>query len=295
MKNAFDYGSRDAAIRTQTYSVVRRLRGLPHALFAQYWRDVHGPLCSRLPGLGFYVQHHFSSERTARLWPEGEGVRQLEVELDGAVEIGFADGDEAGRFIEASPLLFGDEVNVFGWDAAFSLPEGSKTFVDQDPDGAPNGVDRLYRLHVYFSERAGKQLAPWLTQFAEALSAQREVVKLRLHLPERYDNAHPQPPSPVPHEVVDDMLRMGVMEIGFASAMDARRLFESDAFAKAAADQAAHVQALAAVLVTHVYTFVRDGTPTMAGLRGSSVAEVIALIGATNHASDAVQRLFVRA
>jgi hypothetical protein len=295
MKNAFDYGSRDAAIRTQTYSVVRRLKGLPHALFAQYWRDVHGPLCSRLPGLGFYVQHHFSSERTARLWPVGEGVRQLDVELDGAVEIGFADADEAGRFIEASPLLFGDEVNVFGWDAAFSLPDGSKTFVDQDPDGVPNGVDRLYRLHVYFSEKPGGQLATWLTEFAARLSAQPEVVKLRLHLPEAYDNAHPQPPSPVPHEVIEDMLRMGVMEIGFASAMDARRLFESDVFAKAAADQAAHVQAVAAVLVTHVHTFVRDGHPTMAGLRGSSVAEVIASIGATNHASDAVKRLFVRA
>lgn len=295
MKEDFNFGSRDAAIRTQTYSIVRRLKGLPHALFALYWRDVHGPLCSRLPGLGFYVQHHFSTERTARLWPVGDGVRQFGIELDGAVEIGFSTVDEAARFVESSPILFGDEVNVFGWDAAYSLPNGSRTFVDQDPDGLPNGVDRLYRLHVYFSEHPNGRLGPWLTEFATQLSAQPEVVKLRLHLPEPFDNAHPQPPSPVPHDVIDDLLRIGVMEIGFASALDARRLFESDVFACAAASQATHVQAVAAVLVTHVYTFVRDGKPTMAGLRGSSVAEVIASIGATNHASEQVRRMFVHA
>jgi EthD domain len=295
MKKNQDFGSRDTAIRTQTYSIVRRLKGLPHALFAQYWRDVHGPLCSRLPGLGFYVQHHFSTERTARLWPVGKGIRHIDVELDGAVEIGFSDIDQAARFIEASPILFGDEVNVFGWDAAFNLPKGSRTFVDEDPDGVPNGSDRIHRLHVYFSERPDGKLEAWLTEFATQLSAQPEVVKLRLHLPEPFDNAHPQPPSPVPHEVIDDMLHVGVMEIGFASAMDASRLFESEVFARAAADQATHVQAVAAVLVTHVYTFVRDGKPTMAGLRGSSVAEIIASIGATNHASEQVQRMFVRA
>ena len=295
MKEDFNFGSRDAAIRTQTYSIVRRLKGLPHALFALYWRDVHGPLCSRLPGLGFYVQHHFSTERTARLWPVGDGVRQFGIELDGAVEIGFSTVDEAARFVESSPILFGDEVNVFGWDAAYSLPNGSRTFVDQDPDVLPNGVDRLYRLHVYFSEHPNGRLGPWLTEFATQLSAQPEVVKLRLHLPEPFDNAHPQPPSPVPHDVIDDLLRIGVMEIGFASALDASRLFESDVFACAAASQATHVQAVAAVLVTHVYTFVRDGKPTMAGLRGSSVAEVIASIGATNHASEQVQRMFVNA
>jgi hypothetical protein len=294
MKRESDFGNRDAAIRTQSYSVVRRLEGLPQALFAQYWRDVHGPLCARLPGLGFYVQHHFSTERTARLWPVGEGVRRLDVKLDGAVEIGFSDASEAARFIEASPILFGDEVNVFGWDAAFSLPNGSRTFIDQDPDGVPNGPDRLYRLHVYFSERPNSSFGPWLTEVATQLSEVPEVVKLRLHLPEPFDNAHPQPPSPVPHDVVDDMLRMGVMEIGFASAMDARRLFESDLFGRLLAEQLLHVQAIAAVLVTHVYTFVRDGVPTMAGLRGSSVAEIIASIGATNHASEQVKRMFVR-
>jgi hypothetical protein len=51
----------------QTYTTVRRLEGLPHDVFAAYWRDVHGPLCARLPGLGDYVQHHFSRDGSANL------------------------------------------------------------------------------------------------------------------------------------------------------------------------------------------------------------------------------------
>jgi hypothetical protein len=48
-----------------------------------------------------------------------------------------------------------------------------------------------------------------------------------------------------------------------------------------------------AYLVTHVFTFVRDGKLTMAGLRGSRVAEAISRIGASNHAAEDVTRLFI--
>lgn len=58
MHSPIDYAVRDARICRQTYSVIRKLDGLPHELFAMYWRDVHAPLCGRLPGLGYYVQHH---------------------------------------------------------------------------------------------------------------------------------------------------------------------------------------------------------------------------------------------
>jgi hypothetical protein len=56
-------------------------------VFAHYWRDVHGPLCSRLPGLGWYVQHHFDRKQDAHLWPSEPGLEPVPgYVLDGMVE-----------------------------------------------------------------------------------------------------------------------------------------------------------------------------------------------------------------
>jgi hypothetical protein len=291
--DSINYGSRDDVVLHQSYSPVRKLDGLSHHLFAQYWRDVHGPLCSRLPGLNFYVQHHFSRTHKANLWPIPEGVKSIDVTLDGAVEIGFSNIENADKFIEASPILFGDEVNVFGWDAAFSLPNGSKTYVDKQVDG-PNGPDQLHRLHIYMHGELDEEFRSWVNSFANQLVASPAVQKLRLHLPEPYDNSNPQPPSPISHYVPDDMRKIGVMEIGFHDALAARSFFESDVFKATEKGQAKHLKAIRVFFVTHVYTFVRDGTPTTAGLRGSSAAEVIRDVGAVNHLAPEVTSLFTR-
>jgi hypothetical protein len=289
-----DYAPRDLRVTCQTYSPVRKLDGIPMELFATYWRDVHGPLCTRLPGLGFYVQHHFSRVMHANLWPVPDGVSQINITLDGAVEIGFPNMEDLGRFVEASPLLFGDEVNCFEWDAAYFLPKGSKTYVDHQVDGIPNGPDRLHRLHVYMHGALDDAFKAWAAGLAETLSADPAVQKLRLHLPETYDNANPQPPSPVDHLVPDNMRTLAIMEIGFDSALAARTFFEGSRFKGTVAGQSTHVSAMAVFLVTGVYTFIRDGRPTLAGLRGSRAAEIIDLVGATNHLLPEVVKLFTR-
>jgi hypothetical protein len=72
-----DFSSRDDSIRINSYTTVRRRTGLPHERFAAYWRDVHGPLCARLPGLGWYVQHHFSRDHDGHLWSRPDGVGEI--------------------------------------------------------------------------------------------------------------------------------------------------------------------------------------------------------------------------
>jgi len=139
------------------------------------------------------------------LWPLPPGAKPIEVVLDGAVEIGFANDTDMARFVEASPILFGDEINCFGWDAAFFLPEGSRTYVDNQADGTPNGPDKLHRLHVYMNGALDDAFRAWACGFAETSAAHPAVRKLRLHLPQPFDNANPQPPSPVDHRVPDDM------------------------------------------------------------------------------------------
>jgi hypothetical protein len=125
-----DFAARDETIRCLSYGVMRKLAGLPRDLFAGYWRDVLGTLLARLPGVGYYVQHHFSPDHSANLWPLPDGVRRMDVVLDGAAEIGFADIDSLNRYAEASAVLFGDVFHLFEHIVAYSLPRGSHTPID---------------------------------------------------------------------------------------------------------------------------------------------------------------------
>ena len=287
--------ARDENISCLSYGVLRKLAGLPRDLFADYWRDVLGPLCARLPGVGFYVQHHFSQDHRANLWPLPDGIDRMDIVLDGAAEIGFADIDGLYRYAEVSPVLFGDVFHLFEHIVAYNLPRGSHTLVDREADGIPNGPDRLYRLHLHLNGGSGDGFRPWLSEWARHLAAAPAVQKLRLHLPEPYDNAHPSPPSPHgDHQVSDERKDIGVIEIGFASALTAREFWESETYLATIEDQRRYLRSVGAFLVTGVYTYVRDGVITTAGLRGSRTAELIERMGAVNQTRVEVTRRFVR-
>jgi hypothetical protein len=293
--NAGDFAARDKRIYCLSYGVLRKLSGLPRDLFADYWRDVLGPLCARLPGVSYYVQHHFSQDHGANLWPLPDGVDRMDVVLDGAAEIGFADIDGMNRYAEASPVLFGDVFHLFEHIVAYNLPQGSHTLVDREPDGIPNGPDRLYRLHLHLNGGSGDGFRPWLSEWARHLASAPAVRKLRLHLPKPYDNALPSPPSPHgDHQVSDERKDIGIIEIGFASALTAREFCESETYRATILEQRRHLRSVGAFLVTGVYTYVRDGEITTAGLRGSRTAELIERIGAVNQTRDDVTRRFVQ-
>jgi hypothetical protein len=295
LANTADFAARDELIRCLSYGVVRKLAGLPQDLFAGYWRDVLGPLLARLPGVGYYVQHHFSRDHSANLWPLPDGIRRMDVVLDGAAEIGFADIDGQNRYAEASPVLFGDLSHLFEHIVAYSLPQGSHTLVDREADGIPNGSDRLYRLHLHLNGGSADGFRPWLSEWVRLLASAPAVRKLRLHLPEPYDNARPAPPAPYgDHQLSDDRKDIGVIEIGFASALTAREFCESEAYRATVEDQRRHLRSVGAFLVTGVYTYVRDGVITTAGLRGSRTAELIERMGAVNQTRDEVTRRFMQ-
>lgn len=121
-----NYAARDAAIVINSYTTVLRRPRVPHDVFATYWRDVHGPLCSRIPGLAWYVQMHLDREQDAHLWPVIDGITPFpDYELDGGVEIGFASAEDQAVFNDASHILFADEQNMFAATVAYALPTGS--------------------------------------------------------------------------------------------------------------------------------------------------------------------------
>jgi EthD domain len=291
-----DYSARDKAVKHNIYASVRRRDGVSHERFANYWRDVHSTLCSRLPGLGFYVQQHFDREGGANLWPIADGVGRIDAVLDGSAELGFANAQDQATFAEAGKILYEDEHNLFGEAIAYFLPTGSTTFVDRGEDGQPNGRDRLHRVHVYMSRRAGNDAAQWLQDTSADLASLDVIQKWKLHLPVPYDNAHPAPPSPdVDHTVGPDRLHLAVAEVAFENARVARDFFAGAAFKKILSAQAKHIDAIGAYLVSGFYTFVRDGIATAAGIRGSRAAELIDNLGASNQLIPSVREQFLRA
>ena len=219
----------------------------------------------------------------ANLFPVADGVRRITAVLDGSAELGFASMEEQARFGEASTILYADERNLFSEAIAYILPTGSKTFVDREKDGIRNGPDRLHRIHVYMNRKSGTDADRWLEDVSAELAADAAVQKWKLHLPLPYDNAHPAPPSPdVGHHIEDDRLNLAVAEIAFENARIANEFFAGSVFQRMLTRQTQHLDAIGAYLVSGFYTFVRDGIPTAAGLRGSRSAELIDTVGAAN-------------
>ncbi len=291
-----DFGARDERVACLTYTRLRRREGIPDELFHAYWRDVHGPLCARLPGLGSYLQHHLARDHTAELWRLPEGVERITTPLDGIVEIGHLSDADQATFTEASALLFGDERNFIGHDIAWKLPRGSRTVLDRQADATPNGRDPLHRLHLHLHARTGGEpFRAWADGFADALAAHDAADKVRLHLPEPYDNADPQPPAPdVDHVLEGDGGDVALLEVAFGSARIAREVLESAPVDALIAGSAEHVRAQATYLVRDVIHYVRDGELTTAGLRGAGPAALVEALGAANQVQEDVTRLFVR-
>lgn len=290
-----NYADRDNSIAINSYTTVLRRPKVPHEIFATYWRDVHGPLCSRIPGLGWYVQKHFDREQDAHLWPELDGIAPFEnYVLDGGVEIGFASAADQKAFNDACSILFADEQNMFAATVAYALPKGSSTLVDGSADPTPNGNDGLDRMHVHLGARtddAGR-FGAFMKSFAQTLSADPAVLKCRLHLPDVYENAKPAPPAPnVDHTVPAERQHMAILELAFADPLARRSFYDGELFRGTLADQKAHISHATAFAVSGVYTYVRDKQLTVAGLRGSRPAQLIETLGATNQIADDVRRL----
>ncbi|PYE23019.1 methylmuconolactone methyl-isomerase [Rhizobium sp. PP-CC-3A-592] len=295
LSNENNFASRDATIAVNTYTTVLRRTKVPHETFANYWRDVHGPLCSRIPGLGWYVQNHFNREQDAHLWPQIEGINPFEYYvLDGGVEIGFETAADQEQFNEACSILFADEQNLFAATVAYALPKGSMTLVDRSADPVPNGDDGLDRFHIHLGSRTSDVVAfeQFMTNFAGKIAADPAALKVRLHLPDIYDNAEPAPPAPnVDHAVPEGRRHIAVLELAFANPLARRHFYGSDLFEATVADQKAHISYATAFAVSGIYTYVRNKELTTAGLRGSRQAQLIETLGAANQISADVRTL----
>jgi hypothetical protein len=283
-----NYATRDQDGRVAFYVLLWKRRGISLELFDDYWRNVHGPVCARLPGQYQYWQLHVAHNEGG-VWPELPDINYStppELQFDGIAELTFRSEADRTTWFKAAAILMDDEHNLFRKAIGYNTnPGNSRTYVDGIATGDPNGAPGLPKLHVIIrkADKASvSEFREYLSEtFAPAAAASDLLLKLRIHLFEEVDASRPDAAGVAHAEPRQDSYDAAV-EIAFANRLDMEAFFASDAYSKASRDQARYIKQISAFPERSAYTFVYNGEMTLAGQRSSTVAELITSIGATN-------------
>lgn len=278
-----DYGGRDREGRFTFYVLLWKRPDLALNAFDDYWRDVHGPVCARLPGQFQYWQHHVAG---ADSMPAGGA-------FDGIAELTFRSASDRQIWFDAAAILMDDEHNIFSKAIGYVTLEGnSTTFVDRLPVGDPNGETQATKFHILVRRRPGASVDDFRRflreEFAPSLARNDSVRKLRLHLFETPDVSRPGAAGVIHDEAPDDQYQ-AAFEIAVDDDAAMRRVETGDEFARL-------TRFAASVVRFHErssYAFVYGGQMTLAGQRGSRTAELIGRLGAVNQLAPDIRDLMV--
>ncbi|MCZ0733837.1 EthD family reductase [Phreatobacter sp. AB_2022a] len=190
---------------------------LPNAAFRRHWREVHGPLAARLPGLAGYCQNHVVDRRQLAI-DHARGAWAL----DGLSELWFADaaamqaaiGSPAYRPVaEDSPHFVADTKVVVGTQTVV---------VPRPPDAGPL-IKRMSILRrrddidaARFADEWGRVHAPLVAAFPNLAGYTQTLVTARESAP---GVAAPYAALPID----------GIVEMWFRSESDLTAAFRSPA------------------------------------------------------------------
>jgi hypothetical protein len=294
-----DYSIRDQKGKVAFYVLLWKRKGISLELFDDYWRDVHGPVCARLPSQYQYWQFHLA-QNEGGLWPTLNSIEYVcpqESQFNGIAELTFESEAERDIWFKSAAILMDDEHNIFSKAIGYNTrPGNSKTYIDSIPTGDPNGKQGIIKFHVMVRKAHGVSVEvfrDYLTNsFAPAVVQSNSVLKFRLHLFEEVDNSRPDAAG-VSHFEPAEQQYQAAFEIAFSNPLEMETFFASREYAAAVQNQARYIQRLLPFPERTAYTFVYDGKMTLAGQRSSTVAELIANIGATNQLKEDVVSLML--
>ena len=295
----YDYSGRDKAGTAVFYVLLWKRKSITLDLFDDYWRNVHGAVCARLPGQHQYWQFHLAHNEGS-IWPAIEGIHYDtldEDQFDGIAELTFLTEGDRQIWFNAAAILMDDEHNLFGKAIGYNTsPGNSKTYVDGIETGDPNGKVDAVKLHVMVKKAdavSGKGFRKYMTDsFAPLVVKSGFVLKFRMHLFEEVDNTRPDAAGVVHYEPEEKQYQ-AAFEIAFSNRLDMENFFASEEYAAAIKGQAKYVKQISPFPERTAYTFVYDSQMTLAGMRGSTSAELITNIGATNQLKDDIVALIL--
>lgn len=287
-----NYAQRDQAAQVVFYVPLWKRKGISLELFDDYWRNVHGPVCARLPSQYQYWQLHVAHNEGG-IWPAIEGIDYStpeEDQFDGIAELTFKTPEDRQTWFQASTILMDDEHNLFRKAIGYNTnPGNSITYVDGIENGTPNGVVGVEKFHVLVKKADGvstDDFRHYLTDsFAPAVIKSELVLKMRSHLFEEVDNSRPDAAG-VSHFEPPQQQYQAAFEIAFSNRLEMEQFFASDAYAAAVKDQAKYIKQISPFPERTAYTFVYSGQITLAGQRSSTVADLITRIGAANQIKE---------
>ena len=298
---AADYAVRDAEGRVAFYVLLWKRKGITLDGFDDYWRDVHGPVCARLPGQFQYWQFHVAHNEGGT-FPAVEGVKYTTAEadqFDGIAELTFRSVADRQTWFDAAGILMDDEHNIFSKAIGYVTEQGnSKTYVDGIAAGDPNGDAGLIKFHVMVRQAPGVSTSEFRRYMTDSLAANvarsAKVLKFRLHLFEPPDVSRPDAAGVVHYEAPEQQYQ-AAYELAFRNHLDMELFFASAEYAAAVREQARYVVQVSPFPERNAYTFVYEGGMTLAGQRGSRTAELITDLGATNQLRADIHDLVVGA
>ena len=296
MKKA-DYSVRDQKGKLAFYVLLSRRKGTRIKTLDEYWKNVHGPVCARLPGQYQYWQFHVAHNQ-GDLWPTIDGINYNtapEDQVDGIAELTFATEIERQTWFKASTILMDDEHNIFSKAIGYNTSTGnSKTYIDRLDKGEPNGSLGVLKFHIMLRKADEVSIDAFreymIDTFASNVVQNDSVLKLRLHLFEEVDNSRADA-AKVAHVEPSEKQYQAAFEIAFLNSLEMQNFFASKEYARAAKNQAEYIKQISLFPERSVYTFVYDGQITLAGQRGSRVAELITEVGATNQLKNDIVSL----
>lgn len=295
----YDYSDRDKDGQVVFYVLLWKRKSIALDLFDDYWRDVHGAVCARLPGQHQYWQLHLAHNEGG-IWPAIEGVQYDtldEDQFDGIAELTFLTEADRQTWFNAAAILMDDEHNLFSKAVGCNTsPGNSRTYVDGIEVGDPNGKVDAVKLHVMVKKADAVSVGDFrrymTDRFAPSVVKSDRVLKLRTHLFEEVDNTRPDAAGVI-HFEPEEKQYQAAFEIAFSNRLDMEMFFASEEYATAIEDQAKYVKQLSPFPERTAYTFVYGSQMTLGGMRGSSSAELITSIGATNQLKDDIVALIL--
>ncbi len=295
-----DYSKRDQKGKVAFYVLLWKREGISLNLFDNYWKDVHGPVCARLPGQYQYWQFHVAHDEGGfcPAIPGLNNTRLLEDNFDGIAELTFTSVAERQIWFEAAGILMDDEHNLFRKAIGYTTSTGNSiTYIDGIPQGDPNGESGVIKFHVMVRKNPAVTVEAFRRYLKETFAPQvikhESVLKFRLHLFDAVDNSRPDAEGVVHSESPESQYH-AAYEIAFRNHLERERFFSSSEYAGAIREASYYLQQIRSFPEKTAYTFVYDSQMTLSGQRSSSVAELITGIGAVNQLREDIQSLILK-
>lgn len=241
---------------------------LPHEVLNRYWRDVHGVLDARLPGLYWYRQYQVDAARSDLFAPI-EGITYAWTQAEQANAIAsMAFLDQAARELPRTsplwPYVESDNLVLVKRNVHYVVEDAGRTYLDRTgSDGTPQGKVASPTFGVFFRCREGVALETFharLRSLAEKWSRLDDVLRVRL---DALDNGYGQ------FELRNEHLHQAWIDLVVTDERVARDLLTNDG------DPTEYIASVQTLPVRELYTIVYDGRPTDVGLRGYPAVEVI--------------------